>query len=980
MATFRLPALLCLLVFAASGCAWFQPPAESQAIIEPYRVTGVSKKSTLGKLMLTESGLWAFVHARSAKSAPEFTKGEVVAFMPHNAQGASHLYGVVLARSWGVLLQRLDLQKVGVDDAGGELVPVGTGAQLRRWGICRGEGGDIAANACLKEAPPGSAWRIFRTDANARITVASEWGMTPAIRTDGLVQGGRAVVRDEATNGGWLAIPASSGSPRAAHARVLLEPDCPDMDVSQSLQPIEVLRGEVTSSDHPVDIEAAAIESGADVLVRCTEKSVTVAAPTLFRPLLSVDGSSARGLAFGAMRPITVARSDGSGQDGSDQLDSTSQSIIFLAAGLSTGSVLAADFYLEQALISAPDGDLARRLAVDFMQVPAAAGRPEAALRAGREASRGAWHRQNSASFVLGSAWVLAALGQTRAHVETMSRVQKLANAPESDEIRLWLTWTQLRDGLGASSNRGKNTALSYYEEQELSKWLEAAELLVGWTNSSTYSLAGSTSGVHKAFEPSSSGCDRTSCKLDVYGRNFGSLVAAIGGDDPRPLIDELNTLGVAAVRPGFRLSAIDSTKLTSAQSAALRAAAMPLLPPQARAKGFEALAAEVARGWQDQGTCLELDASELIVGRIESRRLEEQGDGALAATSWLLATGLPAACESPTAFVASLEKGLGRYPKLSTHAAPLFEALVSQADDDERSMLLRQFADFTAEHEKGAACKRWNLALAVSRGKAGRLTEAESDLSRAINCEARGESAYTETEQLLIAYLRFEKSASISEDLSPDVRERLAALVRRKSGSSKICLGLLSLDYKLEQYVHPDVAALAVAMPEPPKDDLELETSSTTTSRGIASLIVARRLLGEARPVQAARALLDARRAFARIGHTVGLRRVSFLEAVIFDGDLEAFLAQDKPRAGARVDLERPADLTRAQWAQALRAGKAHQVVGAARNGSASSTATALEAGLAASLVVESEEQSVEMWRYGSSTTSFDVLCGSER
>jgi hypothetical protein len=65
----------------------------------------------------------------------------------------------------------------------------------------------------------------------------------------------------------------------------------------------------------------------------------------------------------GAMRPISIARDSGSRVHAAAQ-----QSTILLAAALSTGSVLAADFYLEQALIAAPDDDIARRLAVEFMQ------------------------------------------------------------------------------------------------------------------------------------------------------------------------------------------------------------------------------------------------------------------------------------------------------------------------------------------------------------------------------------------------------------------------------------------------------------------------------------------------------------------------------------------------------------------------------------------------------------------------------------
>jgi hypothetical protein len=951
-------------------------------MFQPYRVTDVSKKSTLGNLMLTDKGLWSFIHARGSQSAPDFKQGALVAFLPHKPGAPSHLFGVVLSRSWGVIMQRLDGQQVATGDIDGELVPLVHDAQLRRWGICRGTDAEVVGNACLEAGAPTTAWRIFRTDANARLSVATEWGLAAPIRTDGLVHGRRAVVRAEAVKAGWVAVPTRTGSPDVAHARVLLEPDCPELDTSQSLQPLEILRGDASFGTHPADIEAAAIASGADVLVRCTDEVMTIAAPTLYRPLLTVDGSSVRGTPLGAMHPFSISRDPDARQLG--------QATVFLAAALSTGAVLAADLYLEQALVAAPNDELAARLAVDLMQVPSSAGRPEVAIRAGREASKGAWHRQNSASFVLGTAWALAALGQPRAHVEAMNRVQELAESSErstdSQQMRLWLSWSGFRDELNTSSNRGKNAAIGYYKDQGLSKWLEAAEILAGWSEARTQSHADTTSGVHKAFSPSPQGCkELQTCKLDVYGRNFASFVDRIGSGDPRRLIDQLSTLSVAALRPGFRLSALDANTFRPEWAVAFRAAAIPLLAPKTRKHGFEALTAEVARAWRQQGTCLEISVADELVGRLDSRRHREGGDPVLAATSWLLSDGLTTACESPAAFVASLEAGLSRQPQLATYAGPLFEALTSKATDNERSMLLRQLADFTAEHEKGSACKRWNLALAVSRANVGQLTEAESDLSRAINCEARGEEAYEETEQLLIAYLRFEKSASLAEDLGTEVRARLEALVRRAtggpdSGSSaggdkQVCLGLLPLDYRLEHFVHPDVASLAVAMPEPPTDDLELETSSKTVARGAASLVVARRLLGEARPGEAARALGEAHQAFKRIEHIVGLRRVSFLESVVFDGDLDAFLSKEEPESGTELDLssENP---SAADWARALRSGKAREVLDATKNGADVATDHGLKAALAASLLVQSEDLSVELWRGGSGRTSFDTLC----
>lgn len=168
-------------------------------------------------------------------------------------------------------------------------------------------------------------------------------------------------------------------------------------------------------------------------------------------------------------------------------------------------------------------------------------------------------------------------------------------------------------------------------------------------------------------------------------------------------------------------------------------------------------------------------------------------------------------------------------------------------------------------------------------------------------------------------------------------------------------------MNYDLKAYVHPDIAALAVAMPAPAPDDLALETSSRLTGGGIASMRVARRLLSAGRATPAAKALLEAHDAFARVGHQVGLRRVKFLEDVVFDGDLAAFVGADDKAAKAHhatkrpkaIALDHPGRLTSKQWARALRQGQAQHILAVLAAHTDLHASAATRAGLAAALIV---------------------------
>lgn len=717
MRLFRCAVLGLIAAFVLAGCAWWQPPSARDAMLPAYEVTAPFHKEGAGQLMLTQEGMWAFVHGANADGDRALERGQLVGFLPPTHGEPAHLFAVVLVRSWGALLQRLDARTLASDKSTGTLVPLKNDAQLRRWGLCRGTGAHVGDAACLAKADPTLAWHLFRIDKRSRLAVTDQdaWGLTPPVHTDGIVQAGRAVVREKRLANGWVAVPVRTAHPGARHARVVLQKSCPPIDLSESLQPVEQVRADFELPAEPVSTEETAIKYGADALVSCSADTISVAVPTLFRPLLSAGAGAAYGVPYGAMRPLVVSSQDARAR----------RAVILLGAALGTGSALSADFYLEDALEAAPEADQSVRLALDLMQVFAAAGRPEQGLRAGREAARDAWHLENKPAFVLGRGWVYAAIGKRDRYADSTSRLSDLAGLPENQDVRLWLAWNALRDSAAGRASHDGNGALDYFRKEELQDWLEATKALNGQKLEPGYErLARVRTSADDACANSKD------CQLDVYGRNFAALLARTHSPaDAERLVRQLTSTAVAAVRPGFTLNAVDAAKLSPTSAVAVDAALTPLLAPAERVDAFDRIVGQAAEAMRSDGRCLKIPGAQFIDARLAAT---SAGDDASAtrAVRWLVASALPAACESPTRFADSLESALGPNRALAQRVAPLLEALTERAPKDEHLALLRRFADFTAKHERGAACKRWNLALAVSEASGERLDQAAKALA----------------------------------------------------------------------------------------------------------------------------------------------------------------------------------------------------------------------------------------------------------
>lgn len=970
-----LAAVLVAMALSGVGCAWTQPPTPDDAIIAPYTISGTTDKVDAGQLMLVQKGLWAFRSDASSSDNFNFEPGAIVGFIPQKRHAHAHIYSVVLERPWGVLLQRLDSQPVTGTELRGDFVPVDTDHQLRRWGLCRGTSSQIGQNSCIEEASASTKWRIYRTDAVGRIVVPEldAWGAALPVQNTGLLIDGRSVMHATSnakppTN--WLAVPAhqpgrslAQNAPLIPHARIALQTSCPDIDFSQSFQSLEIFNSQITAPQSPIDTTINAIRTGADVLVRCKGDTIWVDIPSLYRPILSVAHTGAQGVPYGAMRPIAL-------QGKSRKIQ---RATILLGAALATGSTVIADFYLQDILREHPDSDETREMGLNFMQVFAAAGRPEAALRSGHRATNGAWHVDNNPTFILGRTWIDAALGKSRAYSDDITRLSKMAESPDNADIRIWLAWSAIRAGAVQSSGRSVRGALGFFETTEQIRWIEAANLIVE-PDLRIELKHGAANGLRdelkRAFLPEAAqkaaqNCAELGvCQLDVYGRNFAARLNALRASPTSQqdvgrliqLLRDLSETSIAAIRPGFENPEIGATDFSPAEQLAIRAALMPMMRPEARAASFDGLIEAASRAVRADGNCVQTPGADIITKRLgggENGATAEQPP-LLEATRWLVSDAFDAACHSPVRFAESLDASLGHNDVLARCIIPLLVALSEHTTADARAQMLQQVAEFSARHKTGAACTRFNLALALSNANAGQLDVAAKNISKTVNCIDADSKKYAPSRHLLNAYLQFETSGQIPPGLAPRTHRALLQLTHAVSSSprdtdaksnpdatnnmSGACFGLEPIAYQLASYLHPDIVVLAVSLPEPEPEQFALETSSRSLERARAALKVAGRYLAEGHPAPAADSLLEAQAAFERINHQVGLRRISFLFEAIYGRDVHAYREAQKQDADAispgksknkppPIALDAPDTLSARDWSTALQQGQADAI-----------------------------------------------------
>ena len=406
------------LVFVAS-CSWSVPPDRSDAIIRPMRVSTASVEDAQETdLYLAPSGLWIW---RDDQAAAHLRPGRLLAIIEPDDHG--HLFAVVLTRSWGAMLQKIDRNTIKKDLSVATWTVIEGAAQWPDACEVTTQGIDPA---CAARAPEGARWDVFAIAAERRLRVeheADERRTLPpvwprAIAERDAQQGSRLVV------GAWPARGVAYRHPPMAGGRAEVEPavaahvQCPE-------RPVWRARFDQAVSEDVVAIERIAAQAaGADALVWCPDDgSLVVAAPSAARGW----PRAARGPMMAHRAPIVVeARAP----------DRAIEDVITALAAASRGDVAVATMSLAEALPFIRDrhGAIAA-----ISQLCALAARPGDALWLMQAGVAKTWQPDLDPLYHIAIATVARALGYPRLAMGREQRVADLADSIDDESLAAWL-------------------------------------------------------------------------------------------------------------------------------------------------------------------------------------------------------------------------------------------------------------------------------------------------------------------------------------------------------------------------------------------------------------------------------------------------------------------------------------------------------------------------------------------------------------
>ena len=871
----RTRCLLLALVASLSACRIDVAPDPSAGLGPTARVLAPVLNEEIGALHLAADGLWAFRPKEKSRLAT-YEVGQVVAYGDVEEQ-SRHLFAVTEKHSWGLSLQRLDVDPVE-QKGEGAFVPLSTpdANSGDRWGYCVGSG-DPATSDCLEKARPGTRWYIYPLNEADRVVVTRERRPNATapprhlpVPLVGIVAVG--ALGTDAHLGEvparWLAVPGPV-LPRPTVPRIAVHSSCRDTVADPRALDAAWLFVDTKPADHPVQVSAAAFEHGTDAFVACESGRARLWIPGLYRRRVDVPG---RGF---SAPPFLAA--------GPQDLGTARAEIVRLAARLgsaiSTGDFATADYYAER-LSRTSNAREVDELLLRSMPAVADGGRPEAAVALGLHATRQEWNAENSAPWVWGMSIAEDTLGAANRAIVRTQTLSEVLDRSGDDLMRGWFVYFWAVEELKKRESAGEvlNT-LEAHPLYLLAVRADAARrggaegfasLEPEFDRHGARPLLRALAGEDVALP-----CEGALCVPDVYGR-----IWAAGHADPLAL----SRVGKIDLRPGYRVpEQIDDPM------AALRTvlAAYPLFQDDDRNAAVDE-ATQAATQWVGtrclSGEDATAEISALVrLGIDAALRMEDWQTHPFDATmAWLAIRGIPAACESPDSLserAAELAENVGS----ATVPAELLSLWVEHSSGDALRRVLDLGAKYAAKYERGQRCMDWNLALAVANVRASRFDDAAERVDATAACRASDRFEV----DLVSAYLNFQRTSTISPDFERRVRERLALVVHEKPDATP-CFGAGQLDYHLLPSMSETVAELVRRLPPtptPPDDELRVVTASDRLSNARESLVEVAQHLDAGRAVDAAKALGHAAESFDALGHAVGRSRVRWVDQTLFGG-----------------------------------------------------------------------------------------------
>lgn len=893
--------LLLVGVFALSastiGCGWAQYPDRDQAVAGPFEMAsgpGGDSDEESRKLFVLPDGLWAYLGSPPDGLEP----GDLtIAGSGGRRSGSMHLFGVVSRHGWGLRLQRLDAAPFDAAKGGTyRLRPVGDARRIEQYPLgslqtCLIRPKQVGESSCVADAPAGTRWDLYPIDKNGSLPVERITGAMPIPRAGLLHRGGESTpIRRIGTHrrgaARWLAIARPTASRPPPDVSVTVDADCRSFDGGDAFG-LRVHEADVPSRDHPLHVEETAYRLATDALLACDDGTTTARLPTLFRPALSTIRGTTIGPAALGRRAIPLERAN----------ETYRRRVSTALAYLAAGDPVIADYALERAVRTGSGMDN-ERLLVGGMQVAAAAGRPEAAHRRGREAGSGAWNRDNNPEFLLGRAAAHAASGKRREYFSTRESAREAADRRDDPRLEDWLEWADtMRQATGGGIDSDKLARLAEdFEGPRARLWRAAIRLLsvrrdVDTARLSLRPMPPERTGVPEIRKALDGGdiartCDElASCRFDGYGRHLAGVLTSDEAASDQALVGRVLRMGRLEFQPGV------GTLLAS--NAAGRRLSLPRLAALATHLGAsdsstfdELLSRRLVERLGDTRTC-EASGAPLLRRQIA---LEAGGGadatGRLRLLDWWYNGRGAVACRNAPEAAASLVALSSENESVRRFLTPLFPVLVDRAESNEdRRAVVERAAEFTQKQGRARLCKRWRLALAAGAAASGNHREASSQIESAVGCGA--DEQHDRAESLVIAYNGFLRSAAFPRKTNTELLPTLDRMVRRRVEDA--CVGLASPQHRFTEALPEDIARLAgkLASPRAASDGmLSISSSRDRLQDGLDRLEEAKEAMREGDFERARGRLNPAAENFRDLTHAPGLAQVTFLESVVSDPD----------------------------------------------------------------------------------------------
>lgn len=948
----RLLAVATVISLGGFGCSWAHQPVADDDLDVSWEIEDPTRTTPEAELFLSDDGLWGYTPTDPAEFEPEWQPGELLELATDEYD---HLFAVVEAAAWGYRFQRLDDAPVR-DELGGRLraataervderedlcrvdspgrfdedCPVGS--THRRWHLYPLE----QASGTDQEAAPLVAAGDFADVRNqpgfpvARVGLAGADALTSWVETDG-----------EPAGGAHLAVRGQSRdtTETTLRAQVVYDDNCSgDFTASELVDavPLEAVNAPVDTpiDDHPVAVEQAAAKLGADAIVQCRADRVELLVPMLTRPLLATP--TGRYLA-----PPPIGLRAAAFAPDSPAIAEWARAGALTAVGDNTG----AGFWIERGL-QRDNADEVRRVGLRSMPVAAVAGRPELAMRVGRQFTEGMWNPENDPDYLDGLIVLLELLERTEALRDRIEHREQLVDRRYPHRAG-WYRWAGVRIELAerrSSHGPAYRDTIDGLQRQGLDGWALAV-----WTTLQLYDLElpivddpddliprfaeydaeklwrrliGEDIPFETACEP---GAD-TGCAPTSYGwrRRAGQI------DDDR-LVAELRATAATQLDDDFAiryLGEVDERSEADELLLELWLGVAPLVPgrefPEANRAVIDVLQQHLERrrdeicgdvaSWRTRFANAAARADAPIVSQTRREWIE--------LLRWWAHAGVEALCATPRQFVDSIEQNARETTAWAHTALPMAEtALLAHPGDRIDTQLLTRTARLAARLGDDRMCTRWNLGVAVGAARAGELQTADEHLVAASNCRP-DDDRLAHARDFVAGYLDFERGAGRNIIGNENIEQAVNAATRGQVHEDE-CIGLSPLGFQLDSYLPSSVMRIAErfdAQPSPVSEFTRL-TAGRIVDSGTAAYVTGIRDIRRGRLRTAARALEEARHQFAHIGHRPGLARVEFIDEVVFDRRLEQ-LAHDDDDDDRDVELS-----TDDEYLEKIRTGRVHRL-----------------------------------------------------